>query len=128
MAAVSAWIARLRAAMPEGLDVHYAVKANPFGPLLAGIAPLVDGLDIASAGELARGEGLMPPVRISFAGPGKRDDELAVSIRAGVTINLDPQSEATRATALGQRIGCTPRPAARLNPENPMRPPGERSG
>src|SRR3546814_8113394 len=28
MAAVSAWIARLRAAMPEGLDVHYAVQAK----------------------------------------------------------------------------------------------------
>src|SRR3546814_4719206 len=97
-----------------GLDVHYAVKANPFGPLLAGIAPLVDGLDIASAGELARVEGLMPPVRISFAGPGKRDDELAVAIRAGVTINLESESEATRALALGERLGVTPRLAVEL--------------
>src|SRR3546814_20421234 len=37
MAAVSAWISRLRAAMPAGLDVHYAGKATPFRPFLAGI-------------------------------------------------------------------------------------------
>src|SRR3546814_8641164 len=69
MAAVSAWIARLRAAMPEGLDVHYAVKANPFGPLLAGIAPLVDGLDIASAGERSEEHTseLQSLMRISYA-------------------------------------------------------------
>src|SRR3546814_14392629 len=121
-------MARLRAAMSEGLDVHYAVKANPFGPLLAGIAPLVDGLDIASAGELARVEGLMPPVRISFAGPGERDDELAVAIRAGVTINLESESEANRALGPGARVGVTPRLAARRNPLTDIRGMGERGG
>src|SRR3546814_14672556 len=60
MAAVSAWIARLRAAMPEGLDVHYAVTANPFGPLLGGNAAPGAGVDIASAGERAGGTGLGP--------------------------------------------------------------------
>ena len=34
-------IARLRAALPVGVAIHYAVKANPFPPLLAAIAPLV---------------------------------------------------------------------------------------
>src|SRR3546814_18388373 len=116
-------MARLRAAMSEGLDVHYAVKANPFGPLLAGIAPLVDGLGIASAGELARVEGLMPPVRISFAGPGKREDALAVAVRAGVANNLDTEREATRPPALGDPNGVTPPPAGRVKPAPPLHVP-----
>ena len=45
-------IAGLRKAMPERLDIHYAMKANSYGPLLEFMADLVDGLDIASSGEL----------------------------------------------------------------------------
>ena len=47
-------VARLRAALPAACDIHYAIKANPLPPLLAAMAPLVDGLDVASAGELAK--------------------------------------------------------------------------
>ena len=46
-------VAALRAAMPARLALHYAVKANPFGPVLQHMAGLVDGFDIASGGELA---------------------------------------------------------------------------
>ena len=42
----------LRAAMPGRLAIHYAMKANPFGPLLQHMNGLVDGFDIASGGEL----------------------------------------------------------------------------
>nr|MCU0808502.1 pyridoxal-dependent decarboxylase, exosortase A system-associated [Candidatus Contendobacter sp.] len=57
---------------------HYAVKANPMPALVQHMAGLVDGLDVASLGELkvALDTG-MDPARISFAGPGKRLPELA---------------------------------------------------
>ncbi len=45
------------------------------------------------------------PARISFAGPGKRDDELEAAIAAGVTLNLESEGEARRALAIGERIG-----------------------
>ncbi len=128
MRVVAARVGRLRKAMPDALDVHYAVKANPFAPLLAAIAPLVDGLDIASAGELARVDGLMSPERISFAGPGKRNDELATAIGAGVTINLESEGEADRALAAAQRLGVTPRLAVRVNPDVELRGSGMRMG
>src|SRR5579859_130745 len=74
---VRARVARLRAAMPAGLEIHYAVKANPFAPLVAMMAGIVDGFDVASEGELARAiEAGMAAVHISFAGPGKRAREL----------------------------------------------------
>ena len=62
--------ARFRAAFPQ-VALHYAVKANPYAPLLEAIAQMVDGFDVASAGELGRVAHLGLP--ISFAGPGKRD-------------------------------------------------------
>ena len=66
-ALIAARVARLRAAMPKRLAVHYAVKANPYVPLLEFMTGQVDGFDIASAGELAI---------VSSAGvdPGRRND------------------------------------------------------
>ncbi|TPG49082.1 pyridoxal-dependent decarboxylase, exosortase A system-associated [Sphingomonas glacialis] len=128
MAAVEARIARFRAAF-AGIDLHYAIKANPFAPLLAAMAPLVDGFDIASGGELAMALAADKPARtISFAGPGKRDDELAAAIEAGVTINLESAGEATRALGIGDRLGVTPRLAIRVNPEIELRGSGMRMG
>ena len=64
-------VARFRAAFPSEVALHYAVKANPYAPLLEAMASMVDGFDVASAGELGRVAHLGLP--ISFAGPGKRD-------------------------------------------------------
>ena len=73
----------LKAGMPTA-HIHYAVKANPYAPLLAHMAGLVDGFDIASGGELAILQGVgIDPRLVSFAGPGKRDRELEAAIAAG---------------------------------------------
>jgi diaminopimelate decarboxylase len=125
---VAARVARLRAALPSGVDLHYAIKANPFAPLLRAIAPLVDGLDVASAGELRQALGVKPAGAISFAGPGKRDAELEDAILAGATINLESEGEAARALAIGDRTGVTPRLAVRVNPDFELRGSGMRMG
>lgn len=126
---VRARFAALRAAMPEGLGIHYAIKANPFAPLLAIMARLADGFDIASVGELraALAAG-MGADRISFAGPGKRDDELEAAIGAGVTINLESQGEARRALAIAGRLSVRPRLAVRVNPDFELKGSGMRMG
>ncbi|MFA7597207.1 MAG: pyridoxal-dependent decarboxylase, exosortase A system-associated, partial [Novosphingobium sp.] len=74
-------VAKLRSAMPDDLSIHYAVKANPYIPLLESIKGLVDGFDIASGGELelVRKAGI-DLATVSFAGPGKRDWELEAAI------------------------------------------------
>jgi diaminopimelate decarboxylase len=127
-AVVRARIARLRAAMPDGLAIHYAIKANPFAPLLGAIAPLVDGMDVASGGEMGRALGVMAAERISFAGPGKRDAELEAAIRAGVTLNLESEGEADRALAIGERLGVAPLLAVRVNPDFELRGSGMKMG
>merc|ERR1711969_459571 len=118
MALVEAKVQRFRDAMPAGIDLHYAIKANPFAPLLSRMAVQVDGFDIASGGELDMAlEAGMAPDRISFAGPGKRTDELPAAIFAGVTINLESEGEARRAIVAGEAIGKQPRLAIRVNPD-----------
>ena len=92
------------------------------------MAPLVDGLDVASAGELTRALGVKAAASISFAGPGKRDGELAGAIEAGATLNLESEGEAIRALAQADRLGVSPRLAIRVNPDIELRGSGMRMG
>ena len=122
-------VAGLRAAMPARLAINYAVKANPYQPLLQVMSGLVDGFDIASAGELALVEAAgIAPGLVSFAGPGKRDAELEQAIGAGVTLNLESEGEAARALAIAGRLGKTPRLAVRVNPDFDLKGSGMKMG
>nr|WP_157026868.1 pyridoxal-dependent decarboxylase, exosortase A system-associated [Sphingomonas horti] len=128
IAMVEARIARFRTAFPS-IDLHYALKANPFAALVHRIVPLVDGIDVASGGEArAATEAGMAGFCVSFAGPGKRDAELEFAIHQGITINLESENEAARALAVGARIGVRPRLAVRVNPEFELRGSGMRMG
>jgi diaminopimelate decarboxylase len=122
-------IADLRAAMPPLIKIHYAVKANPYRPILELMRELTDGFDIASGGELdmvlAAGQ---DPLSTSFAGPGKRDEELALAIAHGVTLNLESEAEARRALDVAHRLGSTPRLAIRVNPDFELRGSGMKMG
>lgn len=122
-------VAELRAALPAQVALNYAVKANPFGPLLQAMAGLVDGFDIASGGELAMVTAAgIDPARVSFAGPGKRDFELEAAISAGVTLNLESEGEADRALAIAGRLDVTPRLAVRVNPDFDLKGSGMKMG
>ncbi|WP_288413429.1 pyridoxal-dependent decarboxylase, exosortase A system-associated [uncultured Sphingomonas sp.] len=125
---MAARVARLRAALPAQVRVHYAIKANPHPDVLTAMAGLVDGLDVASGGELARALTVKPAAAISFAGPGKRDDELAAAITAGATLHVESEGEADRALAIGDRLGLIPRIAVRVNPDFELRGSGMRMG
>lgn len=126
---IAARVAALRAAMPERLGIHYAMKANSFPPILAMMYELTDGLDIASGGELAMALATgIDPRRISFAGPGKTDAELEAAITARATLNLESEGEARRALAIAGRLGVTPRLAVRVNPDFDLRGSGMKMG
>ncbi|SOB87601.1 diaminopimelate decarboxylase [Sphingomonas guangdongensis] len=121
-------IATLRAALPAAVEIHFAIKANPFPPLLARVAPRVGGLDVASAGELEKALAVKDAAHISFAGPGKRDAELEAAIRAGATLNLESEGEAARALTIADRLGVVPRLAVRVNPSFELKGSGMKMG
>lgn len=126
---IAARVAELRAALPAQVALNYAVKANPYGPVLQVMAGLVDGFDIASGGELAMVTAAgIDPARVSFAGPGKRDAELEAAIAAGVTLNLESEGEAERALAIAARLGTVPRLAIRVNPDFDLKGSGMKMG
>lgn len=122
-------VAELRAALPNEVRLHYAVKANPFAPLLQKMDELVDGFDIASGGELdmLRTAGL-DLKRVSFAGPGKRDEEIVKALSAQVTLNVESELECERALALGASLGVVPRLAIRVNPDFDLKGSGMKMG
>ncbi|MEM9501892.1 MAG: pyridoxal-dependent decarboxylase, exosortase A system-associated [Pseudomonadota bacterium] len=128
-ALLDARVAALRAALPERIGLNYAVKANPHPGVVAHMDPLVDGFDIASSGELVITNAAgIDAARVSFAGPGKRDDELESAIAVGVTLNCESQGEAERSLAIGQRIGKAPRIAIRVNPSFELKGSGMKMG
>ncbi len=115
-----------RSTMPTNVALHYAVKANPYAPLLSWIADKVDGFDVASAGELGRVAHLGLP--ISFAGPGKTDQQLETAIRAGVKINLESEGEAKRVLAIGAEVNRPPKLSVRVNPPFALKGAGMKMG
>ena len=94
-------VAALRAELPAGLSLLYALKANPHPAVVARLAPQVDGCDVTSAGEIAvaRRAGVAGAA-LSFAGPGKTDAELAAAIAGDALVVLESLAEARRLAAL----------------------------
>ncbi|WP_310565097.1 pyridoxal-dependent decarboxylase, exosortase A system-associated [Hydrogenophaga sp.] len=122
-------VAEVRAALPSGVDLHYAIKANPMPELLAFMAPMVDGLDVASAGEMQRALAAgMAPGAISFAGPGKRASELDAAVAAGVLVNVESFRELPLLAEASARHGRPARVAVRVNPDFELRGAGMRMG
>lgn len=122
-------VARLRSFLPEGLLLKYAVKANPMPAVVQHLAGLVDGFDVASALEMKIVlDTAMPAARVSFAGPGKTDAELAQAVAAGVMVEIESLNEARRVAGIGARLGERPRVALRVNPDFQVKGSGMRMG
>lgn len=119
----------LRAHLPAGLELHYSIKANPMPALVQHLAGLVDGLDVASSGEMkvALDTG-MDPAAISFAGPGKRDDELAQAVAAGVCVHAESEREIRSLARIQGELGIPALLVLRINPDFELKGSGMRMG
>ncbi|MCK6422515.1 MAG: pyridoxal-dependent decarboxylase, exosortase A system-associated [Aquabacterium sp.] len=128
-AALSQRVRTLRAALPAGIELHYAMKANPMPALVAHMAGLVDGIDVASAGELKVAlDAGADPQHISFAGPGKRDVELHQAVAAGVLVNIESFREVDVLARASQSLGVPARAAVRVNPDFELKGSGMKMG
>jgi diaminopimelate decarboxylase len=119
----------LRAALPAAVQLHYAMKANPFPALVALMATLVDGIDVASAGELQVAlDAGAPPAEISFAGPGKTATELRQAVAAGVLVNVESMREVALLADSAMALGLPGRVAVRVNPDFELKGSGMKMG
>jgi diaminopimelate decarboxylase len=110
----------LQAAL-RGLDAMlcFAVKANGTLAILQLMNEAGVGADIVSAGELRRAlRAGIPPQRIVFSGVGKREDEIAEALDAGILrFNVESEDELRalqRLASVRQRIAHA---AVRINPD-----------
>ena len=122
-------VAELRAALPKAVKLHYAMKANPMPALVGVMAGLVDGIDVASGGELIIAlDAGADPAEISFAGPGKRRSELTQAVAAGVLINIESYREVSELANISSQLGLPARVAVRINPDFELKGSGMKMG
>ena len=120
---------QLRQALPVGVKLHYAMKANPMPAVVQFMAALVDGVDVASGGELKTAlDAGAQAAEISFAGPGKRDAELRQAVAAGVLVNVESARELPVLAAAAQDLGLRARVAVRVNPDFELKGSGMKMG
>ena len=126
---LDARVAQLRAALPAAVKLHYAMKANPMPALVCHMARLVDGIDVASAGELLVAlDAGADPQEISFAGPGKTEAELHQAVAAGILVNVESFREVPILAAAQQALGLPARVAVRVNPDFELKSSGMKMG
>ena len=122
-------VAEVRAVLPVGVQLHYAIKANPMPALLSCLAPLVDGMDVASGRELSAAlDAGCAPAHISFAGPGKREGELRQAVAAGALLHIESFREVELLARLSAEMQLPARVAVRVNPDFELRGAGMRMG
>ena len=106
------------AAKYEGFHVHYAIKAN-FNPrLLEIISDAGIGADCVSGGEVrAALNAGVPADKVVFAGVGKTDKEIALSLDAGIfCFNVESVPEIEAIECLAAERGVVAQIAIRVNP------------
>src|SRR5665647_3895398 len=82
------------------------------------LAELVDGFDVAAAGELKTVlDTTMSPDKISFAGPGKTEKALRQAAAAGIVVNLESEREMEILAQVGAALDLRPKVAVRENPD-----------
>lgn len=122
-------VAELRAALPASVKLHFAMKANPMPAVVGYMAGLVDGIDVASAGELKVAlDAGTDPREISFAGPGKREAELRQAAAAGILINIESFREVELLGAISKEVSLPARVAVRVNPDFELKGSGMKMG
>lgn len=128
-ALMQARVHELRQVLPAGVKLHYAMKANPMPALVGYMAGLVDGIDVASSGELKVAlDAGANPLEVSFAGPGKRDAELRQAVASSVLINVESFREVVVLQAIARDLGLPARVAVRVNPDFELKGSGMKMG
>jgi 2-[(L-alanin-3-ylcarbamoyl)methyl]-2-hydroxybutanedioate decarboxylase len=119
-AVLRARAAEVRAALPAGARLLYAVKANSHRDVVASLAGSVDGFDVASAGELALARDAAPGADLVVSGPAKTDTLLAAAVVAGAVVHAESGLELRRLAAAGGGVvalrvnrAAAPPPASR---------------
>lgn len=113
-------VTQVMAALPEGVELYYAIKANSEPQILAAVAPLVHGFEISSGGEIDRLRACPTRKPFIFSGPGKLDSDLRSALQHQVeAIHIESLNEIVRLQQLALEAGRVQDVLLRINPELP---------
>jgi len=111
-------IGHLNAIMPTGVEVYYAMKANPHPAFLAAAYEAgAKGIEIASLGEAEKAIAAnFKASQLIYTGPGKSPDELRWSVQHGIrTVHIESLLEAHRLEAICVDLDRTQDVLLRIN-------------
>ncbi len=102
-----------------GVEVLFALKANPSLAVASILRQEGAGAEVASGGEiLVAGQAGFSGAQIQFAGPGKSLSDLHMAMGKGIhSINLESSSEYESLAALAKERKMRPGVAIRINPQ-----------
>jgi diaminopimelate decarboxylase len=111
----------IKADLPEQVELFYAVKANPDPKILQQVASIVDGLEIASGGELTLIRPYLNNKPFIFGGPAKLDEDISKAIIHKVeTLHVESCWELERIIQLAAKHQHVQPILLRLNPILPQ--------
>ncbi|WP_122869927.1 alanine racemase, partial [Pseudomonas viridiflava] len=113
-------VSEVMAALPAGVELYYAIKANSEAPVLATLAPLVSGFEISSGGEIERVMACPMRKPYVFSGPGKLDSDLRSALLNKVeAFHVESLNEIERLQRLASEVGRVQPVFIRINPQLP---------
>ena len=116
-------VAAVVAALPDRCRMFYAMKANSARPLLDVLAPLVDGFEVASAGELTKARALGEQIPVLFGGPVKTASAIAQALEQRVArLHVESVLELHRVSEVAVRAGRRADVLLRVNLGGPFPP------
>lgn len=111
-------ITHLAGIMPQGVEIYYAMKANPHQAFLdAALKAGARGVEIASLGEAEKAVAAgFSPGQLIYTGPGKSPEELRWSVQFNIrTVHIESLTEAYRLNAIAAELGETQDILLRIN-------------
>jgi diaminopimelate decarboxylase len=109
------------AALPGRCRMFYAMKANSARPLLDALVPLVDGFEVASAGELAKARAAGERIPVLFGGPAKTEQAIAYALEQRVErVHVESMLELHRVSEVATRLGRRADVLLRVNLAGPF--------
>ncbi|NAT59762.1 diaminopimelate decarboxylase [Pseudomonas syringae pv. actinidifoliorum] len=113
-------VSEVMAALPSGVELYYAIKANSEALMLETLAPLVSGFEISSGGEIERVMACPTRKPYVFSGPGKLDSDLRSALLNKVeAVHLESLNEIQRLQHLAEQTGRVQPVFIRINPQLP---------
>ncbi|MGH2941820.1 MAG: type III PLP-dependent enzyme [Solirubrobacteraceae bacterium] len=111
------------APLPDRCRMFYAMKANSARPLLEALAPLVDGFEVASGGELAKARAVGEHIPVLLGGPVKTERAIAHALAQRVErVHVESILELHRVSEVATRIGHCADVLLRVNLGGPFPP------